>query len=88
MPRRSQLRQRRRSVVLPPKWSMVLSPRRWVRCVSAISNASCPPKSKQILPMVTAIDLAASRTVSGGVGGEERAPIDDLFGSLGRALEA
>ena len=28
--------------------------------------------------MVTAIDLAASRTVSGGVGGEERAPIDDL----------
>ena len=40
------------------------------------------------MPMVTAIDLAASRTVFGGVGGEERAPIDDLFDRLGRALEA
>ena len=38
--------------------------------------------------MVTAIDLAASRTVSGGVGGEERAPIDDHFDGLGRTLEA
>ena len=58
------------------------------RRVSAVSNASCRPKSKQILPMVTAVDLAASRTVSGGVGDEERAPINDHFDGLGRTLEA
>ena len=38
--------------------------------------------------MVSAIDLATSKTANGGVGGEERAPIDDLFDRLGRALEA
>ena len=47
------------------------------RRVSAISNASCRPKSKQTSPMVTTIDLTASRTVIGGVGGEQRASIDD-----------
>ena len=47
------------------------------------------PAQEQADPAkVTAIDLAASRTVSGGVGGEERAPIDHLLDGLGRALEA
>ena len=32
--------------------------------------------------MVSAIDLATSKTANGGVGGEERAPIDDLFDGL------
>ena len=58
------------------------------RRVSAVSNASCRPKSKQIPPVVTAIGLATSRTAIGGVGGEERAPIADLLDRLGRALEA
>ena len=72
----------------PPTSLSRLSSASLHRRVSAVSIASCRPKCKQIPPMATAIDLAASRTVMGGVGCEERAPIDDLFGSLGRALEA
>ena len=38
--------------------------------------------------MVTPIDLAASRTVIGGVSGEERPPIDNLLHGRGRRREA
>ena len=58
------------------------------RRVSAITSASCRPKRKQTKPMVTAIDLAASRTVIGGVGGEERPPMGDLLDGRGRRREA
>ena len=47
------------------------------RRVSMAINASCPPKIKQAAPMATTIDLPASKMVSGGVGDEESASIDD-----------
>ena len=47
------------------------------RRVPTAINAFCWPRSKQSAPMVTTIDLTASRTVIGGVGGEQRASIDD-----------
>ena len=72
----------------PPPSLSRLSSASLHRRVSTVSDASCRPKGKQNPPMVSAIDLATSKTANGGVGGEERAAIDDLFDRLGRALEA
>jgi hypothetical protein len=44
---------------------------------------SCRPKSEQSPPTVSTIDLAASRTVTGGVDGEQRASIDCRPDGLG-----
>ena len=53
------------------------------RRVPTASNASCWPRSKQSAVMVTTIDLAANRTASSGVGGEERASVDGRLDGLG-----
>ena len=53
------------------------------RRVPTASNASGRPKSKESPPTVTAIDLAVSWTVTGGVAGEERASIDGRPDGLG-----
>lgn len=68
----------------PPPSLSRLSSTSLHRRISTFSDASCRPKGKQNPPVVTAIDFAATRTVIGGVGGEERAPIDDLFDGLSR----
>ena len=49
-------------------------------------NASCPPKIMQVAPMATTIDLGTSRKVSGGVGDEESAAIDDRCDGCDRAV--
>ena len=46
------------------------------RRVSTVSSASYLPKIKQASPVVTTIDLSASRMVIGGVGDEQSASID------------
>ena len=53
------------------------------RRVPTASNVSCRPKSEQSPPTVSTIDLAASRTVTGGVDGEQRASIDCRPDGLG-----
>ena len=53
------------------------------RRVPTASNVSGRPKSKEIPPTVLTIDLAASRTVTGGVDGEQRASVDGRPDGLG-----
>ena len=53
------------------------------RRVPTASNVSSRPKSKEIPPTVLTIDLAASRTATGGVAGEQRASVDDRPDGLG-----
>ena len=52
------------------------------RRVSTASNESGRPKSEQSPPTVAPIDLAAGGTVTGGVGGEERAAVDGRLDGL------
>ena len=52
------------------------------RRVPTASNVSGRPKSKESPPTVTTIDFAASRTVTGGVAGEERAAVDGRLDGL------
>ena len=54
------------------------------RRVSTASNAFIRHKIKQGPPVVTTIDLYASRRASGGVGDEESASTDDRFDGLDR----
>ena len=51
--------------------------------VPTASNVSGRPKSKEIPPVVTTIDFAASRTVTGGGDGEQRASVDGRPDGLG-----
>ena len=53
------------------------------RRVPTASNVSSRPKSKEIPPTVLTIDLAASRTATGGVAGEQRASVDGRPDGLG-----
>ena len=53
------------------------------RRVPTASNVSGRPKSKESPPTVTTIDFAASRTVTGGGDGEQRASVDGRPDSLG-----
>ena len=46
------------------------------RHFSTAGNASCWPKIKQAPPLVTAVDLQASRVAIDGDGGEDSASID------------
>ena len=52
------------------------------RRVSTASNVSGRPKGKESAPTVLTIDLAASRTVTGGVDGEQRASVDGRLDGL------
>ena len=53
------------------------------RRVPTASNVSGRPKSKESPPMATTIDLAASRTATSGVAGEQRASVDGRPDGLG-----
>ena len=53
------------------------------RRVPTASNVSSRPKSKESAPTILTIDLADSRTATGGVAGEQRASVDGRPDGLG-----